>query len=382
MTLKRQVLSIIASLFAIMVVSSSTAQDGITIGAIISVTGSFASHGEPQKKSLLLIQDLINNRGGIFGRKLKIIIYDDESDVNTCLLAAEKILSRENVVAVIGPTTSGNTLAVSRMFEEARIPLLSLAASEKIVSSGRKWIFKAPPSHRHAVTRLLNHMKSKSIRRIAIISAADGTGRAGRSALKDIIPQLGLKIVADEVFHPADSTVTILLEKIMDLGAQAIVCWATASQTAMVARNRAELDIKLPFYGGPQAASRRFIRLSGSASKGVLLPVDRITVFEQIPDDHPQKELIIGYKREYESRYNTAATPAGGYARDAVMLIVKAIEKGSSLTPADIRDSLEQIRNIVGVGGLYDYAPDDHGGIDLNGFEMVRVSRGKFRIVK
>jgi branched-chain amino acid transport system substrate-binding protein len=368
--------------FAALTLKAAPAQYVVSIGAIISVTGPGANAGEVQKNSATMIQEMINNRGGIFQTKIELIVYDDETDVNTCILAAEKMLAKENIIAVIGPTTSGNTLAISDMFEKANIPLLSLAPSDKIVSPGKKWIFKSSPSHNQAVTRLLNYLKSKGIRRIAVISGADGTGRTGRAALLDILPQLGIKLVADEVFDSAESTVTVLLEKITESGAQAIVCWATPSQTAMVARNRAELGIKLPLFAGPQVASKRFIQLAGRAAEGILIPVERFTVFKQLSDANPQKDKIRTYVRDYGARIKTDASASGGYALDAINLIMHAIETGRSFAPSDIRDSLENIRGFVGVGGIYDFAPGDHSGTDWRSLEMVRVVRGNFKIVK
>lgn len=368
--------------FAALILKAAPAQYVVSIGAIISVTGPGSDAGEAQKNSATMIQETINNRGGIFQTRLELVVYDDETDVNTCILAAEKMLAKENIIAVIGPTTSGNTLAISDMFEKANIPLLSLAPSGKIVSPGKKWIFKSSPSHHQAVMRLLNYLKSKGIRNIAVISAADGNGRTGRAALLDIIPQLGIKLVADEVFDPAESAVTVLLEKITESGAQAIVCWATPSQTAMVARTRADLGIKHPLFAGPQVASKRFIQLAGSAAEGILIPVERFTVFQQISDAHPQKDKIRTYVRDYAARFKKDASASGGYALDAINLIMNAIETGRSFAPTDIRDSLENIRGFVGVGGIYDFAPGDHSGTDWRSFEMVRVAKGRFRIVR
>lgn len=359
------------------------AEEVIRIGAILSVTGSGSYAGEAEKKAAILAQDMVNNRGGIFGKKLKLIIYDDETDVNTCLLAAEKMLTREGVVAVIGPTTSGNTLAISGMFQEAKVPLISFGQSEKVANPPKQWIFKIPPSESQAVTRLLNYVKSVSIGKIALISASDGTGRIGRSALREIAVLVGLQIVADEIFDPSSSSVSPLLEKILDTGAEAIVCWAGNSQTAMVARNRAELDVKLPLFAGPKAVTGRFLQLAGSAAEGVLLPTHRLTVFEQLSEGHPQKETIGNFIRMYENRYNSHASPSSGYAFDAIMLLIKAMERGGFFySPGEIRNNLETIRSHVGVSAVYGYAPDNHGGTDWRSFDMVRVTKGKFKLVK
>ncbi len=381
-TLKRSRGIIIALQIALTLGTLASAQDVVTIGAIISVTGSSSFRGEVQKKSALLLQDLINNRGGIYGRKLKIVVYDDESDVNTCLLAAEKMLSWEQVAAVIGPTTSGNTLAVSGMFEKARIPLLSLAGSEKIVTPPKRWVFKIPPSSRQASMKALTHAKSSGIRKIAMITSLTGAGQEARDAVKSIAPGMGISLVADELLSRGERDVTARLERIMVAGAQAILCWTADIQASAVAKNMAELEIGIPLYAGPQAASKRFIELSGKAAEGTLLPVERVSLFKQVGDGDTRKELMFDYYREYESRYKTPSPPPGAYVRDAIMIIEKAIREKGSTYPPDIRDSLEEMGSFPGLGGVYDYSPGDHSGLDWRNFELVRVEKGRFKTVR
>ncbi len=288
----------------------------------------------------------------------------------------------EQVAAVIGPTTSGNTLAVSGIFEKARIPLLSLAGSEKIVNPLKRWVFKIPPSSRQAVMKTLNHARSTGIRKIAMITSFSGTGQEARAAVEQIAPGMGISLVADELLSRGERDVTPRLERIMVAGAQAILCWASDIQASAVAKNMAELEIRIPLYAGPQAASKRFIALSGRAAEGALLPVERVTVFKQIGDGDPRKEPTFDYYREYESRYKTPSPPPGAYVRDAIMIIEKAIREKGSVFPADIRDSLEQMGSFAGLGGVYDYSTGDHGGLDWRNFELVRVEKGRFKIVR
>jgi len=357
-------------------------EDTIKIGALFSVTGPASFLGEPEKNTALMLQEQINARGGVLGKKIEIVIYDDETDVNKAVLAADKLLKRDNVIAVVGPTTSGNTFAIEEKFEKANIPLISCAAAEKIVKPVKKWIFKTPQSDRYAAIKILKHIKERKFSKIAIITVSDGFGQAGREVLKEVAPTLGLEIVADEVYGPKDTDMTAQLTKIKNTPAQAIVCWGTNPGPAVIAKNRVQLGIQTPLYMSHGVASPKFIELAGSASEGILLPAGRLIVADEIPDKHPQKPVLVKYIKDYETKFKSPISTFGGHAWDAIMLVVKAIEMGRSAKPADIRANLEKIRNFVGTGGVFNFSPEDHNGLDERAFEMVVIQKGDWKLVK
>ncbi len=363
-------------------VSSAFAQDTIKIGAIFSATGPASFLGEPEKNTALMLQDKINGQGGVLGKKIEIIIYDDETDVNKSVLAADKLLKKDNVIAVIGPTTSGNTLAIEDKFEKAKIPLVSCAAAEKIVKPVKPWVFNTPQLDKHAVAKIYKHIKAKKIGKIAIITVSDGYGQAGREVLKELAPSAGLEIVADEVYGPKDTDMTAQLTKIKGTGAGAIVCWGTNPGPAVVAKNRAQLGIKTPLYMSHGVASKKFIELAGQAAEGLFLPAGRLAIIDQVPNDHPQKGVLANYRKEYEARFKIPVSSFGGYAHDAIMMIVKAIETGKSAKPADIRNNLEKITGFVGTSGIYNYSATNHNGLDESAFEMVVIEKGDWKRVK
>ncbi|RME66585.1 MAG: ABC transporter substrate-binding protein [Nitrospirae bacterium] len=377
-------LSFIVALVLMVVFSSvALAEDVIKIGAIFSVTGPASFLGEPEKNTAKMIEEMVNKKGGVLGKKIKVIVYDDETDVNKSVLAARKLINKDRVVAVIGPSTSGNTLALVPIFERAKIPLVSCAAAEKIVKPVKKWVFKTPQSDRHAVLKILEHAKKQGIKKIGIITVSNGFGQAGRAVLKELIPKKGFKLVADEVYGPKDTDMTAQLIKIKNSGAEAIICWGTNPGPAVIARNRVQLGMTdIVLYMSHGVASKKFIELAGDAAEGILLPAGRLIVAEQIPDSHPQKPLLMKYIKLYEGKFHQPVSTFGGHAWDSLMLVIKAIEMGGSAEPASIRANLEKIKNFVGTGGIFNYSPEDHNGLDPSAFEMVVIKNGDWQIVR
>ena len=358
------------------------ASDVIKIGAIFSASGPASFLGTPEKNTAQMLVEQINSQGGVIGKKIELIIYDDETDVNKCVLAANKLLKKDRVVAVIGPTTSGNTLAIVNRFERARVPLVSCAAAEKIVKPVKKWVFKTPQSDRHAVTKILNHAKGKGYKKIAILTVSNGFGQAGRAVLKKLIPAMGFSLVADEIYGPKDTDMTSQLIKIKSKAPDAIICWGTNPGPAVVARNRVQLGITTPLYMSHGVASKKFIELAGSASEGIMLPAGRLIVANQISDSNPQKPVLKAYKQNYESKFHSPVSTFGGHVWDALQLVIKAIKMGKSARPADIRNNLEKITGFVGTGGIFNFSATDHNGLNEDAFEMVMIHNGDWKIIK
>ena len=359
------------------------AAEPIRIGAIFSVTGPASFLGEPERNTAKMLEEDINKSGGLLGRKVEIIVYDDETDATKAVTAVGRLIKKDQVVAIVGPSTSGSTLAIVPKAEEAKIPLVSCAAAKKIVDPVKRWVFKTPASDILAVTKIFTDLKKNRITRIAILTASDAYGAGGREDIKELVPKSGLAIVADEVYGPKDTDMTAQLTKIKGTDAQAIVCWGTNPGPAVVARNRVQLGITIPLYMSSGVASKKFIELAGAANaEGVLLPAGRLIVEDQVPANQPQKKVLSGYIKEYESKYKQPVSTFGGHAWDAVMLVFQAIRDAKSSNPSAIRDALEKIKGFQGTAGEFNFSEKDHNGLTEEAFVMVKIHNGDWEMFK
>ena len=376
----RGIVAVLALAFVL--AACSKEPETIKIGAVLSVTGPASFLGEPEKNTLNMLAEEINAKGGGLGKKIELIVYDDETDVNKCLFATKKLLEQDKVIAVLGPSVSGNTLAIMKLFGPAQIPLISCAASEKIVRPVEPWVFNTPQLDRHAVTKILLDARKKGFVKIAILTVSDGYGQSGRAVLQELVPGMGFTLVADEVYGPKDTDMTAQLTKIKAASPDAIICWGTNPGPAVVARNRAQLGIQIPLYMSHGVASKKFIELAGEAAEGLMLPAGRLAVVDQIPANSPQKALLTDYRDKYQKKYNVPVSSFGGYGFDALTLVLKAIEMGKSAKPADIRANLEKITGYVGASGTYNYSATDHNGLDEGAFVMVTIEKADWKVME
>ena len=359
------------------------AADSIRIGAIFSVTGPASFLGEPERNTAKMLEEELNKAGGLLGRKVEVITYDDESDATKAVTAADRLIKRDRVVAIVGPSTSGSTLAIIPKVEEAKIPLISCAAARRIVEPVRRWVFKVAASDILAVKKIFTDLKHRGLTKVAILTASDAYGAGGREDIKELAPQVGIALVADEVFGPKDTDMTAQLTRIKGTPAQAIVVWGTNPGPAVVARNRIQLRISAPLYMSSGVASKKFIELAGPENaEGILLPAGRLLVEAQLPATHPQKSLLSKYIRDYEQRFKQPVSTFGGHAWDAVMLLAQAIRNANSAEPNAIRDAVEKVRGFYGTAGEFNFSPQDHSGLTEEAFAMVRITKGDWEMLR
>ncbi len=364
------------------------------VGAVFSVTGGASFLGEPERNTVKMVEEWVNAAGGIQGRPLKVIVEDSKSDEGQAVLAVRKLLEKDKVIAIVGPSTTGESMAVVPIMEKAQTPLISCAAALSIVTpkeeldrilsaktfempkKQNKWTFKTPQTDTSAVEAIYDHMKKHKISKIAIISVTAGFGDFGRQELKRVAPSYGISIVADERYGPKDSDMTAQLTKIKGTDAQALVNWSVGPPQVIVTKNWKQLDMKIPLYQSHGFGSKRNIELAGGTAEGVLCPLGRLVVAEKIRENHPQKQVIMKYKTEYEKRFKGDVSTFGGHAYDAIYMMVDAL-KAVGENKGKIRDYLEtKIKNWPGTGGVFNISAVDHTGLQKNAFELIIVKNG------
>ena len=380
-----RLLPMVAAIFLVMcAVLNVHAQEPVKIGAIFSVTGGASFLGEPEKNTVLMLKEQINKAGGINGRPVDVIIEDSKSDESTAVLAAKKLIERDKVVAIIGPSTTGESMAVIPIATKAKVPLISAAAGAGITQpvKDRQWVFKTAQYDTSAVEAIYTHMKKQGITRIGIISVTSGFGDAGRKALQDMAPKFGITIVADERYGPKDADMTTQLTKIKATGAKAVINWSIGPGQVVVAKNWSSLKMGIPLYQSHGWGSKKNIELAGKAAEGVIAPMSRLVVWDKVSDKHPQKAALKKYAQEYEARFRSEPGAFGGYAHDALMLVVEASRK-SGADRTKIRNHIENnVKKWAGISGVFTMSPKDHCGLDKDAFEMVVVKNGDWQILK
>ena len=359
------------------------ADEPLRIGAFLSVTGPAAFLGDPEQKTLEMAVDRINASGGVAGRKLVLVVYDDAGDAEKARTFAKRLLEQDKVDVIVGGSTTGTTMAAIPLAEQSGTPFVSLAGAVGIVEPVKKWVFKTPHTDRMACEKIFADMQSRKMTKLALISGTGGFDKSMRGECLKVAPKYAIEVVADESYGAADTDMTAQLTKIKAAtGVQAVLNAGFGQGPAIVTKNYRQLGLTPVLYQSHGVASKEFIRLAGDAAEGVRLPAAALLVAELLGDGDAQKPVVVAYKRDYEARYKADVSAFGGYAYDGLMLAVDALKRAGSTDRAKLRDAIEGTRGYVGTGGVVNMSAADHLGLDLTAFQMLEVRKGNWVVVR
>jgi len=359
--------------------SLANAQAGtVKVGAIFAVTGPASFLGGPEARSAEMVVEKINKAGGINGDTIELIVKDSAGSSEKAVSFAKQLIEEDKVVAIIGPSTSGESMAVKKIAEEGRTLLISCAAAEVIVDPVASYVFKTPQKDSFAAQKIFTEMQRLKLNTIAIAAGNDGFGKAGKEQLEKMAPTFGIKVAASETYDSKATDLSALVAKLKaDPAIQAVINWSVVPAQAIIAKNMRQAGWQVPLFQSHGFGNIKYAEAAGAAAEGIIFPCGRLLIVDSLAANDPQKALLVQYKAEYEARYKEDASAFGGYGFDAINMVVAAIKKGGN-DRAKVRDAVEGLTKFPGVGGIFSFTPQDHNGLDIDSFAMLTVKDGKF----
>jgi branched-chain amino acid transport system substrate-binding protein len=368
---------------AVLMLSASLAQAQIKIGAVLSATGGASFLGDPEKKTLEMYVADINAKGGIAGKKIELVVYDDQSNPNQARTFATRLIEQDKVDALLAGSTTASTMAIIPLAEEAGIPLINFAGAVQAVYPVKRWNFKTPHTDLMACEKIFQDMKKRGLTKIAMISGADAFGKSMRDQCMTVNQKYGIEVLHEETYQPADNDMTAQLTNIKNkAGVQAVMNPGFGQGPAIVTRNYKQLAVPYPLYQSHGVGTKQFIELATpAAAEGVRLPAAALLVAEKLPDSDPQKKVVVDYKKTYESKTGQPVSTFGGHMYDGLMILVEAMQRAGGADKAKVRDEIEKTKNFMGTGGVVNMSPTDHMGLDLSAFRMLEIKNGDWTLV-
>jgi branched-chain amino acid transport system substrate-binding protein len=367
--------------------ATQVAAQDIKVGVTLSATGPAASLGIPERNTFALVPQTIA------GRKVQYIVLDDASDTTTAVKNARKLISEDRVDVLVGSTITPNSLAMIDVAAESETPMISLAASSRIVDpvdAKRRWVFKTPQNDQQMAVVIVGHMLGKGIKTVGFIGFADAYGEGWWNEFSKIAEARGLKIVASERYQRTDTSVTGQILKIMSANPDAVLIAGSGTPAALPQKTLKERGYKGQIYQTHGVANRDFVRVCGKDCEGTWLPAGPVLVARQLPADHPVRKSALAYVEAYEKVHGKdSVSTFGAHAWDAVVLLQAAIpvalkkaQPGTKEFRAALRDALEGVKDAAGAHGVFNMSPTDHLGLDQRAAVMVQIVNGDWVLQK
>jgi branched-chain amino acid transport system substrate-binding protein len=354
----------------------------IKIGAILAVTGPASNLGAPEAKTLQMLVEQTNAAGGLLGRQVELVLKDSGASPEKALSFARQLIEEEEVLAILGPSTSGESLKIKDVCQEGQTILLSCAAAEAIVSPVAKWVFKTPQNDAFATLWIYGYLKERGLTRIGVVASNTGFGNGGMAQLQKYAPENGIQILIAEAYDKDATDLTSVLTKLKAREVQAVVNWSIEPAQSLVAKNMRQLGMTAPLLQSHGFGNILYVKAAGQAAEGIVFPCGRLLVADSLPAGHPQKALLLDYKKKYETRFGEEVSTFGGHAYDAFTILAEAIRRAGSVEPAGVRDAIENLKGFAGTAGIFNFSAGDHNGLDMGAFEMLTVKGGRFVLLK
>jgi branched-chain amino acid transport system substrate-binding protein len=378
MNLKNK-LTLIAAL-----VAAISAHADITVGVTVSATGPAASLGIPEKNTIALMPTNIG------GQKVNYIVLDDASDTTAAVTNTRKLINEHKVDVMLGSTTTPNSLAMLDVVVEAQTPMISMAASARIVEpqdAKKRWVFKTPQNDIMMSLAIATHMANSGVKTVGFIGFSDAYGEGWYQEFSKIAAQKGLQIIANERFNRTDTSVTGQALKIVSAKPDAVLIAGSGTPAVLPQRSLKESGYAGTFYQTHGVANNDFLRVGGKDVEGTFLPAGPVLVVAQLPGSHPVKNSAQAYVEKYEAAYGKGSVSTfGAHAWDAGKLmevgVAAALKKATPGTVEfrlALRDALEAAKEVAGAHGVFNMSATDHLGLDERARVMVKIEAGAWK---
>ncbi|MBS0446108.1 MAG: ABC transporter substrate-binding protein [Proteobacteria bacterium] len=365
--------------------ASAPALAQIKIGVTLSTTGPAGSLGIPEKNTIALLPKTIA------GKSVEYIVLDDASDSSAAVVNTRRLTSEDKVDAIIGSTTTPNSLAMTDVVAETGTPTISLASSARIiepVDAKKAWVFKTPQTDTMMVLAILEHAAAHGIKTMGYIGFNDALGEAFYAEFEKFASVRGIRIVASERYAPRDTSVTAQVLKLTAAQPDMVVIGASGTPAVLPARALVERGYKGKVYFNHGVANNDFLRVGGKDVDGGYLPTSPVIVAAALPADHPARAQALDYVKRYEAAYGKGSVSAfGAYTWDAGLLLQHAIpialktaQPGTREFRAALRDAIEGTHDLPVSNGVTSMSKKDHLGLDQRARVIVRIVGGGWRL--
>jgi branched-chain amino acid transport system substrate-binding protein len=351
----------------------------IRIGAVLDITGAGASLGVPERQTLELLADQVNADGGIDGRDVELIIEDNQSTEDAAAQAATKLITEDDVDILLGASRTGPSLAMRPIAESNQLPMISLAANVAIVE-GSEWVFKTAQNDQVVLENIVDLAAENGWQTLGLVRDASAFGEGVQETLAELGEPEGITVIATEKFAPDASDFTAQMVKIRDAGADANVIWGIPPAAALAQQSYRQLRIQAPVIQSHGIGNQVFLDTAGPAADGLLAPLGRLLVVDQLPDDDPQKPVIEEFIADYEAEYGESPSTFAGHAYDGFTIATQALEEAGT-DPEAVRDYIQGLEEFVGISGVFHFSADDHSGLDKTALAIVSVENGDWVLV-
>jgi branched-chain amino acid transport system substrate-binding protein len=360
----------------------------ISVGFVTGETGPGASIGVPYARGIAAAMGYVDN---VEGHKIRLIKMDDASDPSASTRNARKLVEEEKVDLLIGTSGVPGTAAMAAVATEQKVPLIAISPLPPTVGrgDGGYWALSIPQPPPLMVAAVVEQMQKAGVKSLGYIGFSDAWGDLVYDALSKTASPVGIKILTNERYARADTSVTAQTLKIIAAQPDAVMTGGSGTPGALPFLALRERGFRGPIYGTHALINPDFIRIGGAAVEGVLAPTGPVIVAEQLPDSNPVKKVGLEFRAAYLKANSAPTTDAfSAYSFDGWLVFVDAAKRALGSTPPGtpafreaLRDAMFRTKDLVGTHGVYSFGPNNNSGVDERARVIVTLEKGQWKLL-
>lgn len=375
--------------------SPAAEQVGATykIGFAPDVTGGGSFLGEPERNVAEIISAQMEQSGGILGpdgvrHPVQILIGDTESNPDVAVSVARRYIDEDEVVAVIAGSVTPISQAIAAVAEETKVPYVSMASSLAIITdpnTGKTlpWVFKVAQSNGDVAVKQVDRVKALGSSKVCYLYENTGYGKDCFNSSSKALQEAGFETVFEDSFERTDTEFP-QVTGVQAAGCDVVVVGAIPPGASLVTIALRDALPDTPIIHGHGVCTEDFITTAGDAAEGMEMPCSPVIIADQLPADHPQKQVFMEFYKAYTEHTGEPVSTFGGHGWDSLNWVIEAlgsIPEGTTLEAqrSAVRDYLEtKIKNWPGTAGIFNLSTEDHYGLTPESFTWFKVENGKF----
>jgi branched-chain amino acid transport system substrate-binding protein len=363
-------IAVVVILAVVLIVTQTRKEEKeIKIGAVLCLTGSGAPYGEDALRGIQLALEEINQTGGINGKKIKLIVEDDQTDPTISVSAVSKLINRDKVKVIIGAVTSSSMLADAPVAEKAKVVMISPGASNPHITQAGDYIFRnwiSDALEGKAMARYLYN--NEGVKKVAILYINNDYGTGLKDVFSNEFIKLGGNITAIEMYNQDDTDFRTQLIKIKNTHPQRIYLPGYYKEMALILKQAKELKIEIPFRSVVTFEEPELLKLAPKEAEGVIYS-------SPLYNPESQDEIIVKFVTNFKNRYGRDPGIFAAHGYDAMMIVASVLKNIRNITGDTIKEGLYKVKNFPGVSGLTSF--DENGDV-IKPVAIKQVKNGKF----
>jgi branched-chain amino acid transport system substrate-binding protein len=343
----------------------------VPIGFTVPITGGSAAEGAYFIKAAKLAVKQINQAGGIKGKKINLIMEDNQSSNPGALAALNKLVEQDKVLVILGPIKSTQILAISDAVKSFRVPMAIGGTNYYLTRKGNPWLFRCRPDDSIAAAGMVKYIKEDmKVSKVGILHDTDAFGTGGADLVEQGCKENSLTVVKRQKYTTKDKDFTAQLLSLKNAGAQVMVVYGTNPEdVATIQRQYRQLGSPYKYIGSPSSGMKDCLTLAKESAEGLL------AIADYVPGE---SEVARKYTEEYQKEYAENMDPSSAWNYDALHIFAYAIGMVGQDRAKIIKATLA-IQDYKGVLGTYSFTPNGDG---LHEVSVVRIEKGAHKLLK